>query len=217
MCAASCAGRPYGGDLALFLGWCGSSGRDLNEPLRSLGSFVAWLRTTPVERKGSGPARSGAADASSASSLWCASSRNTPSRRASSTRRCSPPSTRSRTTATCGRSCGPRAEVSATSLARGTASASSHAGHPPPGPSGGGEGALAGSPQLAGPFRRRAALLLRPPGRGGPWTAPGEVGNRRGGRSTTRPGCHVPEFPTGGSVRRHRSGELRFLLPQNRA
>lgn len=46
--------RVYAGDLALFLAWCASSGRGLPEAARSLSSFVAMLRTTPVERVGAG-------------------------------------------------------------------------------------------------------------------------------------------------------------------
>ncbi len=46
--------RVYAGDLALFLGWCHSGGRGLDEAARSLSAFVAMLRTTPVERAGAG-------------------------------------------------------------------------------------------------------------------------------------------------------------------
>ncbi|MGH3756079.1 MAG: tyrosine-type recombinase/integrase [Pseudonocardiaceae bacterium] len=46
--------RVYASDLALFLAWCCSSGRSLAEAARSLSSFVAMLRTTPVERAGAG-------------------------------------------------------------------------------------------------------------------------------------------------------------------
>jgi integrase/recombinase XerD len=46
--------RSYAGDLVLFLGWCSSTGRDLEQALRCLDSFVVWLRMTPVERRGSG-------------------------------------------------------------------------------------------------------------------------------------------------------------------
>lgn len=46
--------RSYAGDLALFFGWCEKTGRDLGEGLRAMGSFVGWLRTTPVERQGAG-------------------------------------------------------------------------------------------------------------------------------------------------------------------
>jgi len=49
--------RVYAGDLALFLAWCNSSDRGLHEAARSLGSFVAMLRTTPVERAGAGRGR----------------------------------------------------------------------------------------------------------------------------------------------------------------
>ena len=46
--------KAYAGDLALFLGWCAGSGRDLVGGARSLSLFVAMLRTTPVQRAGSG-------------------------------------------------------------------------------------------------------------------------------------------------------------------
>jgi integrase/recombinase XerD len=46
--------RSYAGDLALFLGWGDSTGRDVEGALRSLGSFIGWLRTTPVQRQGAG-------------------------------------------------------------------------------------------------------------------------------------------------------------------
>jgi integrase/recombinase XerD len=49
--------RVYAGDLALFLAWCHSGGRDLPEAARSLSSFVAMLRTAPVERAGAGRGR----------------------------------------------------------------------------------------------------------------------------------------------------------------
>ena len=49
--------RSYAGDLALFLGWCAATERDLEAGLRALGSFVGWLRTTPVERRGAGVGR----------------------------------------------------------------------------------------------------------------------------------------------------------------
>lgn len=49
--------RSYAGDLALFLGWCDASGRDVADGLASLGSFVGWLRITPVERRGAGVGR----------------------------------------------------------------------------------------------------------------------------------------------------------------
>jgi integrase/recombinase XerD len=49
--------RVYAGDLALFLAWCQSGGRDLPEAARSLSSFVAMLRTAPVERAGAGRGR----------------------------------------------------------------------------------------------------------------------------------------------------------------
>lgn len=46
--------RSYAGDLVLFLGWCDATGRSLDDGLRNLGSFVAWLRLTPVQRDGAG-------------------------------------------------------------------------------------------------------------------------------------------------------------------
>lgn len=46
--------KAYAGDLALFLGWCQSSGRGLLEGIRALALFVGVLRTTPVERAGAG-------------------------------------------------------------------------------------------------------------------------------------------------------------------
>ncbi len=49
--------RVYAGDLALFLAWWQSGGRDLPEAARSLSSFVAMLRTAPVERAGAGRGR----------------------------------------------------------------------------------------------------------------------------------------------------------------
>lgn len=49
--------RSYAGDLALFLRWCDTTDRDLEAGLRVLGSFVGWLRTTPVQRAGSGVGR----------------------------------------------------------------------------------------------------------------------------------------------------------------
>ncbi len=46
--------KAYAGDLALFLGWCVDSGRDVVGGARSLSLFVAMLKTTPVERAGAG-------------------------------------------------------------------------------------------------------------------------------------------------------------------
>jgi integrase/recombinase XerD len=46
--------RVYAGDLALFLGWCATGGRDLLAAARDLHLFVGMLRTTPVRRVGSG-------------------------------------------------------------------------------------------------------------------------------------------------------------------
>jgi len=44
----------------------------------------------------------------------------------------------------------------------------------------------------------------------------GEVGDRRGCRSPCRPGCRIPGFPSGGSVRHHGSSALRLLPPPSR-
>jgi integrase/recombinase XerD len=49
--------RVYAGDLALFLAWCQGSGRSLPDAAGSLGSFVAVLKTAPVERAGAGRGR----------------------------------------------------------------------------------------------------------------------------------------------------------------
>ncbi|MGH9184469.1 MAG: ABC transporter substrate-binding protein [Acidimicrobiales bacterium] len=46
--------KAYAGDLALFLGWCADTGRDLPGGARSLSLFVAMLKTTPIERAGAG-------------------------------------------------------------------------------------------------------------------------------------------------------------------
>lgn len=46
--------KAYAGDLVLFLGWCQDSGRGLTDGARGLGLFVAMLKTTPVQRAGSG-------------------------------------------------------------------------------------------------------------------------------------------------------------------
>jgi len=46
--------RVYAGDLALFLGWCATGGRDLLSGARDLHLFMGMLRTTPVQRVGSG-------------------------------------------------------------------------------------------------------------------------------------------------------------------
>lgn len=46
--------KAYAGDLALFLGWCAGSGRDLDTGARSLSLFVAMLKTTPIGRVGAG-------------------------------------------------------------------------------------------------------------------------------------------------------------------
>ena len=49
--------KSYAEDLALFLGWCVSSGRDLEAAAADLGLFVAVLRTVAVGRRGSGQDR----------------------------------------------------------------------------------------------------------------------------------------------------------------
>lgn len=46
--------RVYAGDLALFLGWCAAQGCDLFEGARDLHLFMGMLKTTTVERPGSG-------------------------------------------------------------------------------------------------------------------------------------------------------------------
>jgi integrase/recombinase XerD len=46
--------KAYAGDLALYLGWCAASRRDLAGGAGALSLFVAMLRTTPVARAGSG-------------------------------------------------------------------------------------------------------------------------------------------------------------------
>jgi len=46
--------RVYAGDLALFMGWCAAGGRDLLAGARDLHLFVGMLKTTPVQRLGSG-------------------------------------------------------------------------------------------------------------------------------------------------------------------
>lgn len=46
--------RLYASELALFLGWAQSSGRDLERAARELSGFVLVLRTTPVARRGRG-------------------------------------------------------------------------------------------------------------------------------------------------------------------
>ena len=50
--------KSYAIDLALFLGWCESTGRDLEAAAGDLALFVAVLRTTMVARRGSGQDRS---------------------------------------------------------------------------------------------------------------------------------------------------------------
>ena len=49
--------KSYAIDLALFLGWCDSTGRDLEAAAGDLALFVAVLRTTMVARRGSGQDR----------------------------------------------------------------------------------------------------------------------------------------------------------------
>ena len=46
--------KAYAGDIALFLGWCASSGRGLLEGVRDLALFVGILKTTVIERAGAG-------------------------------------------------------------------------------------------------------------------------------------------------------------------
>jgi integrase/recombinase XerD len=46
--------RVYAGDLAMFLCWCATGRRDLLSGARDLHLFVGMLRTTPVQRVGSG-------------------------------------------------------------------------------------------------------------------------------------------------------------------
>lgn len=50
--------KAYAGDLALFLGWCADSGRDLADGARALSLFVAVLKTTPIARTGAGQGKS---------------------------------------------------------------------------------------------------------------------------------------------------------------
>ncbi|MGI8712196.1 MAG: hypothetical protein ACR2NR_03240, partial [Solirubrobacteraceae bacterium] len=49
--------RLYASELALFLNWATSSGRDLERAGRELSRFVLVLRTTPVARRGRGYGR----------------------------------------------------------------------------------------------------------------------------------------------------------------
>ncbi len=49
--------RTYAGDLALYLGWCQTTGRDMEAGARGLAGFVGWLRITPVQRAGRGQGR----------------------------------------------------------------------------------------------------------------------------------------------------------------
>jgi site-specific recombinase XerD len=46
--------KAYAGDLAMFLGWCADTGRDLMGGAHSLAVFVAMLKTTPIQRVGAG-------------------------------------------------------------------------------------------------------------------------------------------------------------------
>lgn len=46
--------KAYAGDLALFLGWCETTGRDLAGGAGAQSSFVGMLKITPVVRAGSG-------------------------------------------------------------------------------------------------------------------------------------------------------------------
>lgn len=49
--------RVYAGELAQFLGWCGRTGRSLEDGARQLSRFVLWLRTTATTRPGAGQGR----------------------------------------------------------------------------------------------------------------------------------------------------------------
>lgn len=49
--------KAYAGDLALFLGWCADTGRDLVGGARALSLFVGMLKTTAVQRRGAGQGR----------------------------------------------------------------------------------------------------------------------------------------------------------------
>ena len=53
--------KAYAENLALFFGWAGRSGCAVETAPRELGRFVHWLRSSPVERRGTGfgRARSG--------------------------------------------------------------------------------------------------------------------------------------------------------------
>jgi site-specific recombinase XerD len=49
--------RVYAGELAQFLGWCGRTGRSLEDGAEQLSRFVLMLRTTPTLRPGAGQGR----------------------------------------------------------------------------------------------------------------------------------------------------------------
>jgi site-specific recombinase XerD len=49
--------RVYAGELAQFLGWCGRTGRSLEDGASQLSRFVLLLRTTPTVRSGAGQGR----------------------------------------------------------------------------------------------------------------------------------------------------------------
>lgn len=49
--------RVYAGELAQFLGWCGRTGRSLEDGAEQLSRFVLMLRTTPTARLGAGQGR----------------------------------------------------------------------------------------------------------------------------------------------------------------
>ena len=46
--------KAYAENLALFFGWLSRTGRSVERAPRELGRFVHWLRTSPVERRGTG-------------------------------------------------------------------------------------------------------------------------------------------------------------------
>ncbi len=46
--------KAYAENLALFFGWLSRTGRSVERAPRELGRFVHWLRTSPVQRRGTG-------------------------------------------------------------------------------------------------------------------------------------------------------------------
>lgn len=46
--------KAYAENLALFFGWLSQTGRTVERAPRELGRFVHWLRTSPVQRRGTG-------------------------------------------------------------------------------------------------------------------------------------------------------------------